>query len=60
MTIGMSLISLKQLQRDLTLWIEGFYNRERRYSTIGYQSYQSPIDDEQRPSDACTLTPAAP
>lgn len=37
-------INLQQLQRDLAFWIEGYYNRERRHSTIGYLS---PIDYEQ-------------
>ncbi len=32
------LIAPQQLQRDLAIWIEGYYNRERRYSTIGYPS----------------------
>ncbi len=32
------LISHQQLQRDLAFWIEGYYNRERRHSTIGYIS----------------------
>ena len=30
------LISPQQLERDLAFWIEGYYNRERRHSTIGY------------------------
>ena len=38
------LIAPQQLQRDLAFWIEGYYNRERRHSTIGYLS---PIDYEQ-------------
>lgn len=49
------LISPQQLQRDLAFWIEGYYNRERRHSTIGYLS---PIDYEQRSTAARTLTPA--
>ncbi|MBE9154978.1 integrase core domain-containing protein [Cyanobium sp. LEGE 06113] len=36
-----TLISPQQLQRDLAFWIEGYYNRERRHSTIGFLS---PID----------------
>ena len=51
------LISPQQLQRDLAFWIEGYYNRERRHSTIGYLS---PIDYEQRCSAARTLIPAEP
>ena len=49
-----ALISPRQLQRDLAFWIEGYYNRERRHSTIGYLS---PIDYEQRFIAARTLTP---
>ena len=51
------LISPQQLQRDLAFWIEGYYNRERRHSTIGYIS---PIDYEQRCIVAPTLTPVNP
>lgn len=39
------LIDHKELQRDLAFWIEGYYNRERRHSTIGYLN---PIDYEQQ------------
>jgi transposase InsO family protein len=35
------LISPQQPQRDLAFWIEVYYNRERRHSSIGYMS---PID----------------
>jgi transposase InsO family protein len=52
-----TLISPQQLQRDLVFWIEGYYNRERRYSTIGYLS---PIDYEQQFIAARTLTPVSP
>jgi transposase InsO family protein len=52
-----ALISPRQLQRDLAFWIEGYYNRERRHSTI---SYLSPIDYEQRFIAARTLTPVNP
>jgi transposase InsO family protein len=38
------LFSPQQLQRDLAVWIEGYYNRERHHSTIGYLS---PLDYEQ-------------
>ena len=51
------LISPQQLQRDLAFWIEGYYNRERRHSTIGYIS---PIDYEQRFIAAPTLSPVNP
>jgi transposase InsO family protein len=47
------LLDPKQLQRDLAFWIEGYYNRERRHSTI---SYLSPIDYEQQFAVAHTLT----
>ncbi|MGB5136652.1 MAG: IS3 family transposase [Prochlorococcaceae cyanobacterium] len=40
--------------RDLAFWIEGYYNRGRRHSTI---SYLSPIDYEQQFIAARTLTP---
>ena len=43
----------KRLQRDLAFWIEGYYNRERRHSTIGYLS---PIDYEQQFTVAHKLT----
>jgi putative transposase len=52
-----TLISPQQLQRDLAFWIEGYYNRERRHSTIGYLS---PIDYEQQFIAARTLTPVSP
>jgi putative transposase len=52
-----TLISPQQLQRDLAFWIEGYYNRERRHSTIGYLS---PIDYEQQFIAARTLTPVIP
>lgn len=51
------LISPQQLQRNLAFWIEGYYNRERRHSTIGYIS---PIDCEQRLIATSTLTPVNP
>jgi putative transposase len=51
------LISPQKLQRELAFWIEGYYNRERRHSTIGYLS---PIDYEQRCIVAPTLTPVNP
>ena len=52
-----SSISPKQLQRDLAFWIDGYYNRERRHSTL---SYLSPIDYEQRFVATRTLTHAVP
>ena len=52
-----ALISPQQLQRDLAFWIEGYYNRERRHSTIGYFS---PIDYGQQFIAARTLTPVNP
>jgi transposase InsO family protein len=51
------LISPQQLQRDLAFWIEGYYNRERRHSTIGYLS---PLDFEQAFITARTLIPVNP
>jgi putative transposase len=51
------LISPQQLHRDLAFWIESYYNRERRHSTIGYLS---PIDYEQRWTASRTLTLAEP
>ena len=51
------LIRPQQLQRDLAFWIEGYYNRERRHSTIGYLS---PIDYEQQFVVAHTLIPVNP
>jgi transposase InsO family protein len=52
-----ALISTKQLQSRLAFWIDGYYNRERSHSTIGYLS---PIDYEQQYIAARTLTPARP
>ena len=37
--------SPQQLIREMAFWIDGYYNRERRHSTIGYLS---PIDYEQQ------------
>ncbi|MGB8167380.1 MAG: IS3 family transposase [Chthoniobacteraceae bacterium] len=51
------LISPQQLQRDLAFWIEGYYNRERRHSTI---DYLSPINYEQQFITARTLTHVEP
>ena len=43
----------QQLQRQLVFLIDGYYNRERRHSTIGYVS---PINYEQQFISASTLT----
>jgi putative transposase len=51
------LISPQQLQRDLAFWIEGYYNRGRRHTSIGYLS---PIDYEQQFIAARTLTHVNP
>ena len=34
-----------ELQRETAYWIEGYYNRERRHSSI---NYLSPIEYEER------------
>ena len=49
--------SPQQLHRDLAFWIDGYYNRERRHSTL---SYLSPIDYEQQFIAARRLTHADP
>ncbi|MFM7514535.1 MAG: IS3 family transposase [Cyanobium sp.] len=49
--------SPQQLIRHLAFWIDGYYNRERRHSTIGYLS---PIDYEQQFINTRTLTPVEP
>jgi transposase InsO family protein len=41
----------------LAFWIDGYYNRERRHSTIGYLS---PIDYEQQFINARTLKSVRP
>jgi transposase InsO family protein len=41
----------------MAFWIDGYYNRERRHSTIGYVS---PIKYEQQFISASTLTPVEP
>jgi len=38
-------LSSQQLQSRLAFWIDGYYNRERRHSTI---SYLNPIAYEQQ------------
>jgi transposase InsO family protein len=52
-----ALISPQQLQRDMVFWIQGYYNLERRHSTIGYIS---PIEYEQVFIAARSLTPVNP
>jgi putative transposase len=49
--------SCSRLQRELAFWIDGYYNRERRHSTL---SYLSPVDYEQQFIAARTLTHAHP
>jgi transposase InsO family protein len=41
----------------LAFWIDGYYNRERRHSTI---AYLSPIDYEQQFINASTLIRVEP
>jgi len=48
-----ALFSSQQLQSRLAFWIDGYYNRERRHSTVGYLS---PIDYEQQYITTRTLT----
>jgi transposase InsO family protein len=45
-------------QRDLAFWIEGYYNRERRHSTIGY--LRRTFVDEQQSVSTPKLTPVQP
>ena len=47
----------QQLQRKLAFWIESYYNRKRRHSTI---DYLSPINYEQQFIAASTLTTVEP
>ncbi len=47
------MISPQQLQQNLAFWIEGYYNRERRHSVIGYFA---PIDYKQQFIAAPKLT----
>lgn len=49
--------SPQQLIRHLAFWIDGYYNRERRHSTIGYLS---PIDYEQQAINTRTLSLVEP
>jgi transposase InsO family protein len=52
-----ALLSSQQLQRRLAFWIDGYYNRERRHSTIGYLS---PIAYEQQFINTRKLESARP
>jgi putative transposase len=52
-----ALLSSQQLQSRLAFWIDGYYNRERRHSTIGYLS---PIDYEQQFINTPKLTSVEP
>jgi len=54
---AVTLNSPQQLIRHLAYWIDGYYNRERRHSTIGYLS---PINYEQESINTRTLTPVEP
>ena len=49
--------SPQKLIRHLAFWIDGYYNRERRHSTVGYLS---PIDYEQQFINARTLKSVRP
>jgi len=51
------LASPQQLIRQLAFWIDGYYNREHRQSTIGHLS---PFDYEQQAINTRTLTPVQP
>ncbi len=52
-----ALLSSQQLQRRLAFWIDGYYNRVRRHSTIGYPSS---IDCEQQFINTRTLESVRP
>jgi transposase InsO family protein len=54
---AVTLNSPQHLIRHLAFWIDGYYNRERRHSTIGYLS---PINYEQVSINTRTLTPVEP
>jgi transposase InsO family protein len=54
---AVTLNSPQQLIRLLAFWIDGYYNRERRHSTI---SYFSPIEYEQQFVNTRKLTPVEP
>ena len=52
-----ALFSTQQLQSRLAFWIDGYYNRERHHSTIGYIS---PIDYESSTSLPVNSPPIGP
>ena len=52
-----TLFNPAQIQRSLAFWIEGYYNRERRHSTIGFLS---PINYEQCLAATPTIVPVKP
>jgi transposase InsO family protein len=52
-----ALFSTQQLQSRLAFWIDGYYNRERHHSTIGYLS---PIDYESSTSLPVNSPPLGP
>jgi putative transposase len=49
-----TLFNPAQIQRSLAFWIEGYYNRERRHSTIGFLS---PINYERCLAATPTIVP---
>jgi putative transposase len=51
---AVTLNSPQQLIRHLAFWIDGYYNREHRHSTI---DCLSPIDYEQQSINTRTLSP---
>ena len=52
-----TLFNPAQIQRSLAFWIEGYYNRERRHSTIGLFS---PINYDQCLAATPTIVPVMP
>ena len=54
---AVTLYSPQQLIRQFAFWIDGYYNRERRHSTIGFLS---PIDYEQQFINTRTLSTVKP
>jgi transposase InsO family protein len=56
--VDVGLLSIpQQLIRCWAFWFDGYYNRERCHSTIGYLS---PIDYEQQFINTPALTPVEP
>ena len=49
-------LSPPQLHIQVATWIEGFYNQQRKHSTL---NYLSPVEFEQRYYDAAILKPLA-